>query len=80
MEGLEIYSSKDQKWASISTSDGLQYSAEKVEIQLKFLQDEIFGEGEIVLELRKAYFPTGQHFLDFARESGMTYKPNDCEQ
>jgi len=80
LKGPEINSVKNQNWAILQTAETLVFPAEQVEKHLRFIQDEVFGEGEFSLKIQKIIFPTGQDFIDFAREASITYKPADFEQ
>ncbi|MDX2249188.1 MAG: DUF499 domain-containing protein [Bacteroidia bacterium] len=80
ISGITLSSNKTPAWATVMASPGLVYTAQKVEIFLKFVHDELYGEGELGFLAEKFHFPSGQHFLDFARELSLKFKPTDCEQ
>lgn len=77
---LEISVIKGEEWVALQTAPALSYSAEKAEIITKFIQDNLYAAGEISLSATIVTFPTGQAFLDFAKEASIAYKPQDIEQ
>lgn len=80
LRGLYISSTKASDWAEIQTAPTLSYPAAKVEDQLKFMQDQLFGAGELELKIEQLAFPTGQDFIDFGKEASINYKPQDVQQ
>ena len=81
LEGPELQAKGEgQQYVVIQASPGLYFPAEAVEQHLRYLQDHLLPQGDISLKAKCLQFATGQHFLDFARESGLTFKPGDCEQ
>lgn len=80
LKGLEINTLQDRDYIALQTSDNYVYSAAQVETATKFIQDQLLGKGEISIIATALQFPTGQAFLDFAKEAALSYKPQDIEQ
>lgn len=78
--GLEVAVEKASEYAALQVAPTLKHSAELLEETTKFVQDKLYGKGEISLTIQKTRFPSGQAFLDFAKEAQLEYKPQDIEQ
>lgn len=78
--GMEIAVEKSSNYAALQVAPSLKHTADQLEVATKFIQDNLYGEGEISISLNKTIYPTGQAFLDFVREAQIAYKPQDIEQ
>ncbi len=77
--GLAVNVDGDQ-WLSMEVDERVSYKAEQIEEAVNFVWDKLLHTGELSLALSRLKFSTGQHFLDFAREATLEYKPQDIEQ
>lgn len=69
-----------ERWLALQADPRLKYPAELLEDTANFLRDRLLREGELHIKLHQLEFPTGQLFLDFAKETKLDFKPQDIEQ
>lgn len=79
VSGIEI-NSHAEGWVSLQTSPELNFEACQLEEYMKFIQDRIFGKGNLGLQIDACHFESGQKFLDLIREIKTDYREHDIEQ
>jgi len=68
-----------EKWIAIETNAQLIFTHDKVSQMLAFLQN-MLSEGELAIEAGKLHFQTGQHLMDYVRDTREEFKNEDIEQ
>lgn len=66
-------------WIAIETDASLVFDHDRLSKMLSFLQD-LLSEGELTLESGKLHFPTGQHLLDYVRDTKDELNNEEIEQ
>ena len=67
-------------WVTLDADPDLTFNQVKVSKMLDFLKSELLPEGELSLSATKLHFLTGQHLLDYIRDTHDTIKEEDVEQ
>lgn len=67
-------------WVSLDASPDILFDTEKLSKSLNFLKSDILSEGELSIAATRLHFISGQHLLDYVRDTHEQLKEDDVSQ
>ena len=72
--------SDGDKWLELSLEDKIMVEIDKLETVIEALRNNIYGQGQISLDVMTMNFPTGQLFEDYINEMKLQLNATEIEQ